>query len=325
MKPKAHLGKLIPLYLYGELSEVDRKEFEVHIEYCERCREKLAEMRALHALLNQKARLEPGEDLLNQSRMKLRERLRQERKVLLRESVWERISEFFASRNLAIQLGGTLAILVIGLLIGRFVLVPRASVQMANSTPLSSQTQQAFNRPLIADVDLIQYDPKTGEVTVRYKSINDVALRGNINDAAVQRILAHSIRSETNAGHRLMAVKAFGGSSTANDEIEEALIYAMEQDTVDGVRLRAAKVLKKLPINDRIKRAFIKVLLKDANTAIRIEAIEALSQEKQNEDVIPVLRGAAKDDDNEFIRLKASELLQALPDSVLDENNGEDQ
>ncbi|MFQ5824273.1 MAG: HEAT repeat domain-containing protein [bacterium] len=310
MKPKKHLEKLIPLYLYGELKEDEKKEFEVHIEYCEQCRNQLEEMRALYNIFDKKIIFEPSEELLAQSRLELRNRLLEKRKASLKNIWWQQISEFLFTRTAAFQLVGAATLLVIGILLGRFLFNPKETSQSLSTEFLSSQYPSTISQPFITNVDLVQYNPKTEEVTVQYKSINEVSLQGKIDDASIRKILVHAIRSEEHPGHRITAVKAFRGRTFSDDEIEDALIYALQHDAIDGVRLRAAKVLKELPINKKIKEAFIRVLLKDSNPAIRIEAIDALSKEIEKKDMVPIFQDVAKDDENEFIRLKASKALE---------------
>jgi hypothetical protein len=319
MKPKQHLEELIPLYLYGELREDQKKELEVHIEYCEACRQQLEEMRALHNILDNKIILQPTDELMSRSRLELRNRIREERLAATKDTWWEKISEVFSGRTLAFQLAGATAILVIGIFMGRFLFSPKATSQLLSPESINSRYPGMMSQPLISDINLVQYNPQTGEVTVRYKSINDVSLRGRIDQEPIRKILVNAIRRDDNPGQRLTAVKAFGGRAFSDDEIEDALIYAMQNDAIDGVRLRAAKVLKALPFSNKLKEAFIRVLLKDSNPAIRIEAIEALSKVGEKQDVFPIFQDIAKDDKNEFIRLKASKILERRDDSEFDQ------
>ncbi|MFQ6114002.1 MAG: HEAT repeat domain-containing protein [bacterium] len=319
MKPREHLDELIPLYLYGELKEDEKEEFEVHLRYCEECSKQLEDIRALHNVLDKKIIFEPTNELLARSRLELRNRLREERLAATKDSLWQRISEFFLGKTLALQLVGAATILVTGILMGRFLFSPEET-SAPGTELLGSKYPNMISQPLIADVDLIQYSPQTGEVTVRYKSVNDISLQGRIDEEPIRNILVHAIRSEEHPGHRLTAVKAFGGRTFSNDEIKDALIFAMERDAIDGVRLRAAKILKALPLSNKIKQAFVRVLLRDSNPAIRIEAIDALSKVKEEEDVVPILQDVAKDDENESIRLKASKALERRDDSKFDQN-----
>ena len=308
MKQSDHLEQQIPLYLYGELEKVKKEEFEVHLDSCEHCREQLEETRALHNTLGKKASFEPSEPLMSKLRSGLRERLRDERKAEFNESWWDRFIEKISERGAGIQLTGALAFLIVGILIGRVAFVPANT----GTGEFAAGLQEENSLPFMASVDLIQYDPKSGNITVQYKSIKDVSLHGNVGDPAIRKLLVHAIRTEEHPGRRLTAVRASGAKSFSDEELEDALIYAMQNDEIDGVRLKAANVLTNLPMNEKIKRAFIRTLLKDTNSAIRIEALNALSGIEDEADVRPIFRGASQDDDNEFVRLQASKALERL-------------
>ncbi|NIR51327.1 hypothetical protein GWO43_22330 [candidate division KSB1 bacterium] len=303
-----HLEKRIPLYFYDELTEAERKELEVHLEYCESCRQQFEEVQSLHKVLDKRAVLEPNSDILERSRLMLRERLREERREAMKEPWWQRlIGHLSLQPHIGLQLAGAVFILILGVFLGKFFwtgtkqqFVP----EIARTTRIGEMDES-----LIANIDFIEYNPTSGTVTVKYKRVNDMFVQGQIDDPPIRKLLTHAIRSESHPGRRLTAVKALGEHAFSDHEVEDVLVYAMEYDAVDGVRLKAAKVLKTLPITPKIKQAFIRVLLKDANPAIRIEAVEALSQ-AADEDVLNVFQDASQDDENEFIRLKAAKELE---------------
>jgi len=311
MKQNDHFEKQIPLYLYGELGKGEKEEFEVHLDYCDHCREQLEATRTLHNTLDKKVSFEPSESLMSKLRSDLRERLRDERKAEFSESLWDRFIAKISERGAGIQLAGALAFLIVGILIGRVVFLPANSGTQFEGK-FAAELQEENSLPFMASVDLIQYDSKSGNITVQYKSLKNVSLRGNVEDPAIRRLLVHAIRTEEHPGRRLTAVRASGAKFFSDEELEDALIYAMQNDEIDGVRLKAAKVLTNLHINEKIKRAFIRALLKDTNSAIRIEALNALSGIKDEADVLPIFRGASQDDDNEFVRLQASKALERL-------------
>ncbi|MFQ5641653.1 MAG: HEAT repeat domain-containing protein [bacterium] len=323
MKTSEHLEKYIPLYLYDELNKDERDEFELHVQYCGYCREQLDEMRALHKTLDKKLVPKPSEALLMESRHSLRERLREERKAAFKETWLQKLTERMVDRSHPIQWVGAAVLLVIGILIGRLAFMPENA-----GTPLQGEFADTFRQeeslPFMESVDLIQYDPNTGKITVQYKSIKEVSLQGNIEDPSIRKLLVYAIRTEEHPGRRLTAVKATGATSFSDEDLEDALIYAVQNDEVDGVRLRAAKVLSNLPINQKIKAAFIRVLLKDTNSAIRIEALTALSKVTEEADVLPVFQDASRDDANEFVRLKASRALERIQNPEI-QNRLEDQ
>ncbi len=105
-------------------------------------------------------------------------------------------------------------------------------------------------------------------------------------------------------------MKAMGGQRFSDPELEAALIYAMENDSVAGVRLKAAKVLQTLAMTATIKQAFMKILVRDPNSAIRIEALNALALLQGEMDLRPVLKEASDSDINEFVRMKAARALE---------------
>jgi len=311
MKQSDHLEQQIPLYLYGELEKVQKVEFEMHLGSCQHCRDQLEEMRALHNTLGKNTSFEPSEPLMSKLRSGLRERLRDERKAEFKQSWWEKFSERIFEQGMGIQLAGAFAFLIVGILIGRIAFFSaKTGTQLEGA--FADAIQEESSLPFMTNVDLIQYDPKSGNITVQYKSIQDVSLRGNVQDPSIRKLLVHAIRTEEHPGRRLAAVKASGAKSFSDEELEDALIHAMQNDEIDGVRLKAAKVLTNLPMNEKIKRAFIHALIRDKNSAIRIEALNALSGIKNEADVRPIFRDASRDDDNEFVRLQASKALERL-------------
>jgi hypothetical protein len=310
MKKHQTIAKLISLYFYDELKDDERQKVLAHIESCEMCRQQFKEMQALHETLDKKLVQQPSDEMLAHARAQLRNRLQQEKLVTLRNSWWQRLADFASSARPVWQGVAVAATLAIGLFAGRFIWAPMMDQQ--KPLPDIAAIEAPETAPFISNISLIEYDPHSGNVTIKYKSINDVVVRGKVNDEPVRNLLAYAIRTEGNPGRRLTAVRAVGRQSLPDKETEDALIYALENDAVDGVRLRAAQVLRALPINDGIKKTFIRVLMKDPNPSIRIEAVEALSQVKEAKDVFPVLQDAAKDDENEFIRLKTSNAIERL-------------
>ncbi len=311
MKEHKKIAKLIPLFFYEELSDTEKRDVQAHVQICEMCRRQFEETQALHQMLDRKISKQPSEEALVQARAQLRDRLRQENFVRVRDPWWQRFSDFISSAKPAWQIAGVAAALMLGFAVGRLAGTlhdTRHDISKKIARAETSENSSSF----INNIDLIEYDPQSGNVTIKYKSINDILVRGKVDDAPVRNLLAYAIRTEGNPGRRLTAVRAVGGHSFSDLEIESALMYALENDAVDGVRLRAAQSLRTLPINDKIEKAFIRVLMKDPNPSIRIEAMEALSQVKEAEDVLPVLQDAAKDDENEFIRLRTSGALERL-------------
>ncbi len=314
MKLPKDLEQAIVLYLYDELSPAEREELETHLRFNEESRRRLQELRQVHGLLDQRRQPEVSGVLLNAARSRLRERLRQQRREATGESWWQRFAAARHAPWLRLAVGAAACVLF-GILIGRFALSADEK-----RPDFSDRIVHADGRGFVSDIDLIQYDPGSGMVTIHYKKVQDVALQGKIEDEEIRNMLSYAIRTEDHPGRRLTAVKAVAHATSSDVELEKALIEAMEHDEIDGVRLKAARVLKAMPMNDRIKRAFVRALLKDPNSAIRIEALDALSQ-ISSDDVRPILQNAAEDDENDFVRLKASRTLERTQNPTLPDSN----
>ncbi len=303
MKLPQEIEKYIMLYLYDELSETEKQELEAHLQFNQASQKRLEEMRSFHSTMNERELPEPGEAALAAARARLRARLQQERSAVAQAGRIRNFLEALTPPGSGLSFSLAAAVLVLGFLLGRFS-GPGSGTDLAVRQGLVPGDEM----PFISNVDLVEYEPRSGRVKVHYKVTQDVALQGDIGDEAIRQVLTHTIRTESHPGRRLTAVKAAAGSK-ASAELEDALIHAMERDEVAGVRLRAAKVLKNMPSNRRIRMAFIRVLLKDENPAMRIAALAALSQ-SQGSDVLPIFQNASRGDENEFVRLKASQALE---------------
>lgn len=314
MKLPQHLDKYALLYVYDELTESQKQEFEAHLKYNAGSQQRVDEIRAFHSLLAERETVDPSEAQLESARANLRHRLREERRQSLRPRWWENLRLNLSFRPAPGMVAFAAVLFFIGIQVGRFLVPPGAEKEVsARTLPMSN------DMPAISDVDLIRYEPKSGIVSVQYRALQDVSLRGNIKDEAIRKVLTHAIMMDDHPGRRLMAIKATGGAVFSDHGLEDALIHAMERDEVAGVRLRAAKVLRHLSMNPAIKHAFIRVLLKDPNPAMRIEALDVLSGVKET-DVRPIFQSASREDDNEFVRLRASQVLERTKNPEVDDS-----
>jgi len=298
MKLPRDFEKIATLYLYDELNAKEKQEFEAHIRFNAASSRQFEEMQSLNQLLDHKLTAAPSDVLLDKLRLELRQWLRNEQKSLFTN--W--LTELF-SRRRSIQIAVVAVALMIGLFIGRFSTTPGA---VGLKKQFAEQSELDEN---ISNIDHVKYEPKTGLVTVHYQTIQDKAVIGDMNNPHVRNLLTHAIRTEPSPGRRLSAIKATQGQTFADSNLEAALIFVMRTDSVDGVRLKAAKSLLQLPTNPDIQTAFINVLLKDKNPAMRIAAIDALEKSARQE-VVDVFQTAIYADKNDFVRLKAARAIE---------------
>lgn len=324
MKNCDYIKTLLPLFDSTELNAIEKRQVDDHLAACPRCREELAAMRALHADLLRANTFEPSAAMLQDLRHSLRRRLRQES---LRPNWQEKLGRLlFGNFRPVVQLGFTAALLLIGMMLGRQFFAPAAPTGqidvLSYLTPGKPITiPSGYLAPSLAKVQTISIDPVTKEVQVQYSIVNDVQLRGNVENPLIRQALSYALYAEDQPSLRLRAVKAIGENYGAtkpaqDDEITEALAHALENDPNAGVRLKVAQVLKQVPLNSLVKNTLIRVLMRDENSAVRIEAIEALSQGNLTPDEQAIFHTAASDT-NAYVRLQAKRLLSGQLEKAL--------
>lgn len=316
MKNCSYIKILLPLFDSTELTAIEKRQIDDHLTSCQNCRETLAAMRALHADLKRADTFEPEAAMMTDLRHGLRRRLRQES---LRPNWQEKLGNLlFGNLRPVVQLGFTAALLLVGIIIGRQFFSPTAPAPQLDMlgylTPGKPITiPSGYLAPSVGNVQTISIDPVTKEVQVQYSIVNDIQVRGNVDNPLIRQALSYALYSEDQPSLRLRAVKALGETYVAtpsahDEEITEALVHALENDNNAGVRLKAAQVLKQLPLNALVKNTLIRALMRDENSAVRIEAIEALGKGNLTPDEQAIFHTATTDT-NEYVRLQAKRLL----------------
>ena len=317
MKNCNYIRTLLPLFDSTELTAIEKRQIDDHLASCPNCREELAAMRALHADLRRVEAFEPSAAMMTDLRHGLRRRLRQES---LRPNWQEKLGNLlFGNFRPVVQLGFTAALLLVGVIIGRqffsAATAPAPQIDLLGYlTPGKPITiPSGYLAPSVGNVQTISIDPVTKEVQVQYSIVNDIQVRGNVDNPLIRQALSYALYSEDQPSLRLRAVKALGETyastpSAQDEEITEALVHALENDANAGVRLKAAQVLKQLPLNALVKNTLIRALLRDENSAVRIEAIEALGKSNLTTDEQAIFHTATSDT-NEYVRLQARRLL----------------
>jgi len=328
MKNCNYIQTLLPLFDSDELTAIEKRQIDDHLTACARCRDELASIRALIADLRRADAFEPNAAMLADLRRGLRRRLRQDS---FRPRWPEKLGELlFGHFRPVVQLGFTAAMLLIGVIVGRQFFAPVSPAEkievLSYLTPGKPVAiPNGYLAPSLAKVQMISIDPATREVQVQYSIVNDVQVRGNVENPLIRQALSYALYAEDQPSLRLRAVKAIGETyvstpSGQDDEITEALVHALKNDSNAGVRLKAAQVLKQLPLNTLVKNTLIRVLMRDENSAVRIQAIEALGRSNLTQDEQAVFHTAASDT-NEYVRLQAKRLLGGqLEKAIKDEN-----
>jgi len=300
---------MISVYLYDELELDKKKLFEEHIKSCKDCMLELESYKILFAEISKEAQSTIDPKLLMEARLELRGLLRAQRnKVSISGKMLESLSSLI-SKPVGFALGG-LSVLLIGVLIGYLVFKTPA---VENTKTESSQSDQIK----IQNINFLDPDPSDGQVEFTFDAIKSGHIKGNINDAELQKILTYAVLNEQNPGTRLNSINVINATQTQglDNEIKATLITVAKFDENPGVRREALKSLKEIPIDNDIKSALIYILLNDTSSGLRIEAINTLVEAAKkgfsfSQNDLSLLREKIQVDNNNYVRFQAKNIIK---------------
>jgi len=301
--------QFIWLAVYDELSTDQKKNLEKHIGNCSECQLDYEEAQKIVKLLDQKIQLEPTDLQLETSRAELHQRLLLFTQPNFRKKwmakLWRIISLDFAP---ALRFATTAVLLIIGIILGRIFFNQDKLTLETYQKPLSDLVESN-----ISNIESIQYNPATRQVSIKLSTINDVTIQGGVEKPEIQRVLAQALMTDERPNIRLKTVRTLQNTNALDEKVIYVLREVIDKEENPGIRLKAVKLLTSIPITRSIKeiltKVLVRVLLNDSNSAIRIEAFKGLSK-IDNGSVAPAIFNAAKNDSSEYIRSKAKQILE---------------
>jgi len=200
--------------------------------------------------------------------------------------------------------------LLVGALIGYFVFQTPVVENIKTDSTQSDQFK-------IQNINFLDPDPSDGQVEFTFDAIKSGHIKGNINDAELQKILTYAVLNEQNPGTRLNSINVINATQTQSldNEIKATLITVAKFDENPGVRREALKSLKEIPIDNDIKSALIYVLLNDTSSGLRIEAINTLVEAAKkgfsfSQNDLSLLREKIQVDNNNYVRFQAKNIIK---------------
>jgi hypothetical protein len=301
----------VVLYVYDELADDAKFEFEQHIRGCLGCRRELDTAQEFKAGMAALPVKEVSPNFLASNRMQLQETLeRAEQSRNIFSALIFDLTAWLHQVKLAPAL--TAALLMAGFAGG----VGTTYKMMANRTEqprvVHEQSPQV-DAADIAGIESITPEANSNQVSIRFNTLQPQVVNGSTDDPRIRQLLLLAARNNRNSGVVLDSLDVLA-RRPEDDAVREALIYALRYDKNPGVRLKALEGLKSYVKDDvRVRDAVVDALVRDNNAGVRQEAISLLDSVKADSSVRMALRVLAERDPNKFIREESRRYLASMP------------
>ena len=317
---KESIRELLQLYMYDELSEVERRGVEEMLISSSEYRAELEKLKELHRTLAHYKPTAAPEQLLAEARDELRAAIRHERSKV---SWVEKFSDFFAESVFAqYKLAfGSVATVALGFLLGYAVFSSPKQDNGAFFREASGVSVFDQSETQLVNVKFVNQGAQRGTVDLTFDAVTPMHVRGSVNDPRITTILVKALVNERNPGVRLRTVSTISDQTkiqpSTEKQVKSSLITVLKYDQNPGVRKEALKALQKFPIDDDIVEAILYVLKNEKNTGMRIAAINfldfsKLSGQSVDKDLLTMLKEKMQSDDNNYIRIRGNAAFQEV-------------
>ncbi|MFP5229570.1 MAG: HEAT repeat domain-containing protein [Acidobacteriota bacterium] len=311
----------IVLSVYGELPDERAHQLEQHLTLCERCRQEMEAVAAMHKALSVAPVLEPSPSLLARTRLRLDEAL----DAIPHAGFFRRLSQRLHRGVGALQDAPVMAavLLLAGVAGGGY-----AGYHVAEHSVRASQTiaQNAAPLPVASDIDAAQIagvssitlEPDSDNVEVRFERMIPATAFGTLRDPQIRQLLVMAARNYANpAAHddsvNLLAQECRAGHECSGGPVRNALMVALRYDRDARVRRKALEGLQAyIPVDMRVRDAVLEALLHDSDPDVRAQAIGLLEPVDADSAVREVLQTVASRDQDQHIRSMSKQYLEQV-------------
>jgi hypothetical protein len=296
----------VVLYIYEELPDDAKYEFEHHMHHCLVCRRQVESALAFKNDMSVHPVREISPNLLAASRMKLQEALEETEQ----SRGWNRFIFDFAGWMQQIKLAPalTVALLMIGFAGGAL-----TAYRLKGTTPVREPNPAPASEASIAGIESVVPDTNGNHVVIKYNTLSPQIVEGATDDPHIKQLLFLAARNTHNTGVRLDSVGILTGKS-ADNLVREALVTSLRDDKNAGVRLKALEGLKGYVRDDvHVRDAIVEALMHDTNGGVRSLAIGLLNPVRADTSVHEALRVLAQQDKDNYIRSEAKRVLANTP------------
>ena len=299
----------VVLYIYDELADDAKYEFEQHIRHCLDCKQEVETALAFKSAMSEPPLQEVSPNLLVASRLRLQEALEE----TAQSHGWHRFVFDLAGwmHQLKLAPALTAAILIIGFAAGslttwRLVGPPSGGISQPGGQP-------KFSTADIAAITSITPDANSNKVAIKYDMLYPQTMEGSPNDPQIQQLLLLAARNTRNSSVRLDSIDMLT-RQVEDNAVREALLYALLYDKNPGVRLKALDGLKSYVKDDvHVRDAVLEALMHDSNAGVRSQAITLLDPVRADMSVREALQVLAEHDKDQFIRAESRRYLDSTP------------
>ena len=302
----------VVLFIYGELADDAKFEFEQHVRHCLGCRRELdaaIEFKDAMAVTPVK---EISPSFLAANRMQLQEALEhaEQSRNIFSSFVFD-ATGWFHQIKLAPAL--TAALLIVGFAGGvgttyKMMESPKPPITAGGTI----DTQQPVEAS-VATIESITPATNSNQVQIKYNTLQPQTLNGTTDDPRIRQLLLLAARNNRNSSLVLDSLDVLT-RRPEDDAVREVLIEALRYDKNPGVRLKSLDALKGYVRDDvHVRDAVVEALLHDNNAGVRQEAISLLDPVKADTSVRSALTVLAEREPDKFIREESKRYLASMP------------
>lgn len=308
--------ELLELNILGELNKSDQIDLENHLLECNECFEEYSQIKKFHSKIVYENIDFPNESDLQNARFNLFKTINEKKS---NQSLTEKIAQilnqiFYKKYSITFA---SLALILVGLLIGY--LVFNKSDFTKNKFAQNEIDLDEIENIKIANVNLPEKFSTNYEFEIINKNGKQISYKGNLNDEAIQKLLAKAFKETENPGFKIKTansvVEFMPKNFNPDGKIKNAFINSVKTDKNPGVRKTAIKALINFPFDNEIRDALIYTLENDSNAANRMDAINILLEinfksNNVDQNIRKKLEERISLEDNEVIKFKTANLLR---------------
>jgi hypothetical protein len=304
----------VVLYIYGELADDGKFEYEQHVRHCLGCKRELETALAFKDAMATAPVKEVSPSFLAANRMQLQEALEhaEQSRNIFSSFIFDATGWF---HQIKLAPAMTAALLMLGFVGGvgtTYKMMEAKKAPIVASGPGGTIDVPATEAN-IANIDSIALAPNSNQVQIKYNTLQPQILNGSSDDPRIRQLLVLAARNTRNPAVALDSIDVLTHGSEDN-AVREVLIEALRYDKNPGVRLKSLDALKGYVRDDvHVRDALVEALLHDNNAGVRQEAISLLDAVKADSSVRSALSVLAERDPNKFIRDESKRYLASMP------------